>query len=99
MADIAAKQGANENSNNMIVPLPTAHRNHLINTFFTAKWEDSWNKAKTCKLTKLFLPQLQTEAQINKTICLDKLDLMKFMKIISGTAVHQCIDRGLPGGI
>ena len=43
----------------------------------------------TCKQTKLFLPQLQTETQVHKTISLTKLDLTKYIKIITNHNLYS----------
>ena len=76
-ADMAAKQAARENNNNTSMPPPSAYRNNLIGELFDAKWADRWDRAVTCKHTKLFLPQLQTDSQVHKTINFNKVELTK----------------------
>ena len=83
LANHTAKQAAHNDTNKVSVPLPLAHRNHIINNFFKAQWADRWKHTTTCKHTKLFLLQLQTESQVNKTVTLTKLDLTKYIKTIT----------------
>ena len=83
MADQAAKQAATASNNQIHTPLPVTHRNNLIDEYFRLKWEDRWSRTPTSKHTKLFLPQLQTESQVKKTVSLTKLDLTKYIKTIT----------------
>ena len=88
-ADIAAKQAASKNHNNITLPLPPSHRNNLIEAMFNSRWADRWARTNTCRHTKLFLPQLQTESQIQKTITLTKLDLTKYIRTITNHNLYS----------
>ena len=88
-ADIAAKQAAQSHSNIINVPPPLTYRSNLIKTVFEAKWADRWARTTTCKQTKLFLPQLQTESQINKTLSLTKVEITKYIKIITNHNLYS----------
>ena len=88
-ADFAAKQAAQTGASKQDIPLPPTHRRRIINEFFNTKWSDRWYRTTTCKHTKLFLPQRQTEARINKTISLTKLDLTKYIKTITNHNMYS----------
>ena len=87
-ADEAAKQAA-QSHNNISIPPPLTYRNNLIKSFFEAKWADRWTRTITCKHTKLFLPQLQTESQIHKTISLTKVELTKYIRIVTNHNLYS----------
>ena len=82
-ADQTAKQAAYNDAKQVSVLAPLAHRNHIIDNYFKTQWAERWKHTNTCKHTKLFLPQLQTQSQVDKTIQLTKLDLTKYIKIIT----------------
>ena len=72
-----------------LFPTPLAYRNNILKMAFEANWADRWAKTTTCKHTKLFLPHLQTEAQITKTLSLTKVDLTKYIKIITNHNLYS----------